>query len=298
MSTKLLLSALFPDSPYFGGMTGGIQGFPLRHVFMAETINKLAQTIPRINLLEVGSWTGSSVLTWSQAIAEFCPEGSSVLCVDPWTPYFDVKDKASDGHYHNMNILSDLELSYNLFLHNIQFAAKGVKVSHFRGTSTDVLPFLTEGSFDLIYLDGSHYLDNVRFDLAEADRLLKDGGILCGDDLELKGDECDLEFAMAHTDSDFIKDPKTGIEFHPGVTVAVHEKFPVVSSYGGYWVMRKYNAKFENVHLDHSTVFVPSHFPQNIKADVLEKLKAFVGSETEIKSLHKALLSTSYQNQV
>ena len=32
-------------------------------------------------------------------------------------------------------------------------------------------------------------LEDVRYDLVQADKLLKNGGILCGDDLELKGDE-------------------------------------------------------------------------------------------------------------
>ena len=89
MSIKLMLSSLFSDGPYFGGMTEGLQGFPLgaiRHAFMMGTIHKKAQSNAQLKMLEVGSWTGSSALTWSEAIAKYCSGGGSILCVDPWAP--------------------------------------------------------------------------------------------------------------------------------------------------------------------------------------------------------------------
>jgi predicted O-methyltransferase YrrM len=273
MSTRHLLSILFPDEPYFLGRTAGLQGFPVRHVFMVGTIDKLAQSNPNLKLLEVGSWTGSSALTWSQAISKFCSGGGTVLCVDPWAPYFNEKDIGGGDNYQNMNNAANLDLSYNLFLHNIQFAATGVKINHIRGTSSEILPYLAPDSFDIVYLDGSHYLEDIRFDLAAADKLLKDGGVLCGDDLELKGDECDFEFAKAHPVTDFIADPKTGSGFHPGVTVAVHEMFPHVSSYSGYWLMQKIDGKYHPVNLDASSCLVPSHFPPEVQTHVLEELK-------------------------
>lgn len=294
MSTKLLLSYLFPDGPYFGGKTVGFQAhyFAIRHVFMMETIQNIAKINPEPKLLEVGSWTGSSAFTWCEAITKFCSEKGEILCVDPWKPYFDDKDVLKADDYQNMNNVAALDLSYHLFLHNIQFAAAGAQINHFRGTSSDVLSYLSPDSFDLIYLDGSHYLEDVRFDLTQADKLLKDGGILCGDDLELKGDECDLDFAKSHPVSDFIKDPKTGISFHPGVTVAVHEMFPEVSSYHGYWLMQKTDGKYKPVYLTPPLSLIPSHFSQEIKAIILERLGTYLDKKNN--GIHKALLSTSY----
>ena len=273
-----MLSYLFPDGPYLEGKTEGLQGFAIRHIFMASTIHRMAQSNPVLKFLEIGSWTGSSALTWSQAIAKFCSGGGTILCVDPWSSYFGENDVGREGDfpYKNMNVASAMDLSYNLFLHNIQFAPPGVKINHIRGTSTDVLPYLAPESFDVVYLDGSHYLEDVRFDIAQADRLLKDGGILCGDDLEIKGDECDLELAKAHPDIDFIIEPKTGNQFHPGVTVAVHEMFPEVSSYHGYWLMRKIDGKYQPVDLNSSSSLIPSQFPQDLQDRVQKKLKAFL----------------------
>src|SRR5207249_9617995 len=54
-----------------------------------------------------------------------------------------------------------------------------------RATSRGVLSKLPDKHYGLIYVDGSHKYDDVSFDLSAASRLLRDGGILCGDDLEL-----------------------------------------------------------------------------------------------------------------
>jgi SAM-dependent methyltransferase len=278
MSVNFILKLLFPNGPYFLGATEGLQGRHVRHFFIASTIHKISKSNSEPKILEIGSWTGSSVLTWSQAIAKFCPGGGAVLCVDPWIAYFGEKD-LQRGHpfpYQNMNASSAIDLSYNLFLHNTQFAASEVKINHIRGTSSEILPYLASESFDIVYLDGGHNVENVRFDIAQADRLLKDGGILCGDDLELKGNECDLENAKAYPDIDFITDPKTGTSFHPGVTVAVHEIFPDVSAYCGYWLMQKIDGKYLPVDLNSSSSLIPSHYPEDYQLNMLKEFKAFL----------------------
>ena len=70
--------------------------------------------------------------------------------------------------------------------------------------------------------------------------LVRDGGILCGDDLEREFADVD---GPAHAEA-----IKTGIEhahgpdgvgYHPGVTQAVHETFGKVSRFGRLWAMQK-----------------------------------------------------------
>ena len=51
--------------------------------------------------------------------------------------------------------------------------------------------------------------------------------------------EVDGDFARAQTTADWLVDAKSGQGYHPGVTVAVAEGFGQVSSYGGYWLMRR-----------------------------------------------------------
>jgi len=137
------------------------------------------------------------------------------------------------------NALRDDKI-FNLFLHNI--AASGIAdiVVPIRGASDQVLPLLREESFDLAFIDGAHYFSNVLKDLKNAERLIRDGGILCGDDLDLQKNEVDQVFVEANKEVNFAIDPKTGREFHPGVCMAVHDFFQgKVSAYCGFWAMRK-----------------------------------------------------------
>ena len=100
----------------------------------------------------------------------------------------------------------------------------------------------------MIYVDASHIYSQVINDLKMADRLLLDGGYLCGDDCEMQLHEVDRENAIKHKEKDFIVDTKTKKLFHPGVAVAVEEFFSgEVSSYDGYWVMEKTSSGWKKV---------------------------------------------------
>jgi hypothetical protein len=101
--------------------------------------------------------------------------------------------------------------------------------------------------FDLVYLDGDHRYKQVSTDIRNAERLVGDGGILCGDDLELQAPAVDLENAKDNAHLDFILDPKTGQYYHPGITLAVAECFGDVSSWDGFWAVRKCGSKWEKV---------------------------------------------------
>ena len=253
-----ILSQLPPDRPYFSHSVFGIQGVPRRHQHLSRMIHSLKGQ--RIKLLEIGSWIGASALTFGFSMREFDVTGE-ILCVDPWLPYFADKDVARGSVYAGMDKLSSSDIAYKLFLHNIQFSP--ITIQHRRGLSSDILPTLESNSFDVIYIDGSHYYDDVNFDLRESDRLLKVGGILCGDDLELQvSDGIDFEFAVENDARDFLKDPKLGQPYHPGVTLAVNDFFPgSVSSYDGFWIMKKIAPEqYEQYSLEKFDHIIPPHF--------------------------------------
>ena len=44
MADRQLLQHLFPDRPYFGGATAGIQGERVRHFFMSAAVSFAAQS--------------------------------------------------------------------------------------------------------------------------------------------------------------------------------------------------------------------------------------------------------------
>ena len=272
--SQAILMELFPDRPCFVGRTYGIQGVPVRHVFMTGAVDWLSKLRPGpIKILEIGSWIGSSALTWSQALDVLCPEKGEILCVDPWDAYFSESDVEKKDLYRAMNQLGRSGLAYDLFLHNISFAAKSVRINHFRGKSRDCLPYLADASFDLIYIDGSHYVEDVTYDLERSHRLLKPGGLMCGDDLELQFMECDQEFTMNSDRVDYVRDPRTGKSFHPGVTLAVHRFFGEVSAAAGFWAMHKTDQGYEKVTMDNIAMLIPAHFPLDIQEQIKKQLE-------------------------
>ncbi len=255
-----ILSRLFPDRPYFEGGTAGRQSVIARHAEFASFVSML--DVPRVSILEIGSWTGHSALTWSEAIAAFCPGKGTLVCVDPWRPYFESGDVGGSGPYVQMESLAHGGLAYDLFLHNTRFCALGVEIRHLRGGLADFAEFLRDESFDIVYVDGSHYHADVLSDLRIGHRLLRTGGILCGDDLELQEDDCDAEFARRHPRTDFVADPRTGRMFHPGVATAVREFFGTrIWEENGTWAMHKVNADaYSSPPVQRRRFIVPSHF--------------------------------------
>ena len=60
------------------------------------------------------------------------------------------------------------------------------------------------------------------FVIIKTQRLVCDGGYICGNDLEIQWKDANQEHAQRHKDEDHVQDPK-GRYYHPGVTVAVYD---------------------------------------------------------------------------
>ena len=84
-----------------------------------------------------------------------------------------------------------------------------------------MLPALPRNYFDLVFVDGIIPMRRCWLTLTAAAGLIKEGGVLCGDDLERQGSEIDQNYARTQIESDYIRDPRSGHEYHPGVTLAV-----------------------------------------------------------------------------
>lgn len=186
-------------------------------------------------LLEVGSYAGISALVWSSLIASACPDGGSVLCVDPWLPYMHPQDITPKSIYEAM----DKELRdgsvFKEFQANILKADPRAPISFLRGSLNAVWEMLPAGKqFDVVYIDGNHAYSDVVNDCLNATLLVKPGGIVCGDDLErqyLDLDEAGRQVCEEHAERDYMS------QFHPGVTLAVHETFGRVWGERGAWAV-------------------------------------------------------------
>jgi predicted O-methyltransferase YrrM len=225
--------------------------------------------------LEIGSYAGSSLLTWSNAAENFLAGECHIVCVDPWG------ESGADLYNPTMKKNLESDRAYEVFCHNASLSRENVRVTPIRGSSHDILPTFKNNTFDLIYIDGSHQYADVLSDIVESAKLLKNGGIICGDDLELQLFQCDQEFVENNKTADFIKETKSGESFHPGVTLAVAEYFGDVSNFAGFWVMRKISDGFEKVSFSNATGLRPPIWPWEFH----ERITAYFEDSDELGRL-------------
>ena len=216
-------------APDFGEACGW-QTMPKRIEVIQELI---AARGPRVDMLEVGAWTGHGTLYWRAAIAKL-PQKGSVTCVDPWRPYHSDFDREVNPVCKEMHEALSSGRAYELFLSNTAaFPDVGVPIYHHRGTLEEVAPKL--GEFDIVFVDGSHYYADVLKDLQIARSLVRPGGLIVGDDLEIQMDECEESWIRAHPKIDCWMYHPAGRTIHPGVTAAVWDAFGRVPSRDGVW---------------------------------------------------------------
>jgi predicted O-methyltransferase YrrM len=259
MSYKAMLNVLSPQKPILN-THNSILSAPVRHIFMMGTVWHLANELKRpLDILEVGSWFGASALSWAQGLSQYCDARGSITCVDSWTPWLDTTLN-DDKWYQEMNQALDNEIAYSIFQHNIKTVPQTIRTQHLRGKSENLLPIVRDESFDVVFIDADHAYTAVLRDLKESMRLVKVGGIMCGDDLNLQIHECDRALAETNKEKDLIKDTKTGRNMHPGVTVAVHEVLGEVSAWGGFWAMQRTKSGWQKISLKGMPIEYPRHF--------------------------------------
>ncbi|MBM4262147.1 MAG: hypothetical protein FJ145_12045, partial [Deltaproteobacteria bacterium] len=280
MSEYQLIDALLTGKPYFGPVLRATQSPPVRHGYLEALVGTVARlkTMGPIKILEIGSWAGASAITWSKALEKLGRDGT-VTCVDKWQPYFEEAIETG-SHYRKMNQAARDGKIFNLFLHNIRAANVSHMVNHHVGDARDILPALPGSSYDIVYIDGSHAYEAVRADIREGKRLVRDGGIVCGDDLELKKTQVDPaeHLAALNLNKDFVESSKGAMHYHPGVTEAVAVEFGEVSSWEGVWAIRSLGSQWIGVEIDSRPIEIPCHVDS---PDKLENSRAQIVGATD-----------------
>jgi predicted O-methyltransferase YrrM len=290
-----LAHALLQGQPYFGPAMAAAQGPPGRKAYMRALVRYLVSedTQPRhpatsAQILEIGSWAGTSTVTWAQAIRDFAGDGR-VTCVDVWKPYFDLHVNGSEI-YHAMEHAAQSGDIHRLFLHNIRSAGVEDLIDYLIGDSRVILPTLTDDKYDIVFIDGAHVYDVVSSDISNAKRLVRDGGIICGDDLELTLAEVDLDAhrTILRAGFDFATDVRTGNAYHPAVTQAVADAFPEVANYDGLWAVRRHRETFKSILLPAGKVEIPPHLETMETHPQLYELPKLVGDHRGFNIVHVA----------
>ena len=118
----------------------------------------------KANILEIGSWEGMSSLFILTELSD-----ATLTCVDTWS--------GSDEH-QGSNVLNSIELNFDNNLSDVSSRYtkfKGTSYKFFNECPKDCL-------FDLVFIDGSHYCDDVLIDAVKGFQHLKPNGIIIFDD--------------------------------------------------------------------------------------------------------------------
>lgn len=133
--------------------------------------------------LEVGSWEGQSACWLLENVC--CSQGSRLVCIDTWVGAGQYGPAAQGWG------LSEREhqgsLVFQRFNDNILATGTSEKVVVLRQPSWVALASLFSthlDTFDVVYIDGSHWAKDVLTDAVMAWRLLKEGGVMILDDYE------------------------------------------------------------------------------------------------------------------
>lgn len=222
-------AAILDGRAYFGDELSANQGVILKYV------QPIAALVSPVNhILEVGSWAGNSIVAWDQATG-----GTADLCVvDIWDYDWDIGGEMARGVQDG--------LIERLFWNNVRASGIEPRLMVIKDDSCNVLPTLKHNFFDIVFLDGDHRYEGVKADIINAMPLVRDGGILCGDDLQFELNEVDEEVCRAGVrDRQSYIVPPGEDGYHPGITLAVSELFQKVSRLWRLWAVRKVGTAWE-----------------------------------------------------
>ena len=240
---------------------------PVRHIFMIATVGFLKnQNIDNIKILEIGSWFGASTLSWAQGLEKYYDANGSIDCVDAWQPFFEIDNHKDQVYVKEMEQLLRDDVVFKIFLHNIKTIKSQININYHRTFSDEFFKENKEKKYNLIFIDADHSYDAVIKDIKNSIELIEEDGVVCGDDLNLQMNQVNTDHAKINRNKDFIKDPLSGKNFHPGVTIAVDEIFGKVNSWGGYWAVQKKKDSWVNISLKNVPMIYPEHFHKDLLA--------------------------------
>ena len=243
---------LFLNKVYIGGYLFSQQEIGRgRHHIIKKILNLLIKKNnsdvkkKEIEILEIGSYCGESALLFGDFL--FNKNVSfKITCVDIWGPYPFKNLRGFYSKKFNANIINGKV--FNLFKHNMKKSNFHKNIIPIKGDSNKLLKKLKK-KFDLIFVDGSHSYKYVYNDIKNSIKLLNNNGFLIGDDYEQSYKQTKyLNFKkLIRNNIDSIYDKKTKENFHPGVTLAVHQLLGDIPNINGLFVQKLVNKKFINI---------------------------------------------------
>ena len=197
---------------------------------------------PGCRLLEIGTWCGDSAVVLGAVAKRY---GGHLYCIDWW--------KGNVGT--DLERIAGEQDVFSVFWQRVREEGLEDTIIPIRGRSDDVAAILADGKFDLIYIDGDHRFEGIVKDIDNFAPLVRDGGILCGDDCEGRLSDFDPEFLEEGSTRDFTE------SVHCGVVLAVGNSFKNCSIDYNIWSVRKTGAEWEPTDLIFPGIMKKRQFP-------------------------------------
>ena len=219
MSLRSLIAGVFGSSPYPG--SGPQRGKPLYDQpfvaftefdrdALAELIGKVLR--PGARMLEIGSWLGNgSTRTFAEHLI---PQSGVLYCIDTW--------KGSVNVERHQKIVRDFDV-FSTFMRNIEAYGGNRVIRPIMMTSKEAAEIFPDRFLDLVFIDGDHSYDVVREDICLWSPKVRDGGILCGHDCEIRAHRLSRDRLHGSRHLDTIDGPAPFARIHPGPILAVDE---------------------------------------------------------------------------
>jgi hypothetical protein len=178
-----LLEGLFGFDPYLGFEHETV---PLDLLGSSETAllcDVLEAYRPEL-IVEVGSWKGESAVAMGRKLRSLGLD-SPIVCIDTWlgcTSHF--LKKNSPGHFPSLRMFHGYPQVYYTFLANVlreHFEDLIVPLPQTSSSAARILGGLGARP-QVVYIDGSHYYEDVLLDLNLFWDLLEEPGCIVGDD--------------------------------------------------------------------------------------------------------------------
>ena len=201
----------------------------------------------KIKVLEIGSYAGSSCLKIARVLKEKKVD-FEITCCDIWD-YQDIieKDIGKFSQHTSRNSHRSGKI-FQIFIENILYSNNFDKVTIIKGDSRKTLLDLIKQKikYDIIFVDGGHLYNIVNEDLRNVKELIKENGIIFGDDYELPYNKIDAKFLnhSINQNISFKFDKKNNTAYHPGVTKAVYQNFGDLCEKNGLFSVQRIDGKF------------------------------------------------------
>lgn len=184
---QMLRDLIHPRSPYDGfdadAIAPQLQGWGSTDPIFQSILEQLN---PK-QIIEVGSWKGLSAIHMARVMKSLGRIDFEILCVDTWLGSYEHWLERDDPHFFaSLALVNGYPTLYRQFLTNVVKCGQDDVITPFPLTSGQAAIFLERKGVqaDFIYIDAAHDEDGVRADLVAYWPLLREGGVLLGDDYD------------------------------------------------------------------------------------------------------------------